>query len=859
MKNVGESLLIEPLTEREQDVLELLVQGKTNREIADFLVLSLNTVKWYNRQIYGKLGVENREQLVGRAAELGLFPTDKEAKALPNNLSLPLNKFIGRSKEIEQLKNLLSQHRLLTLTGSGGIGKTRLALALARHYLDQLLHPFTDGIYFVSLASLDDPARIISTIADVLNLRLQSRDRRSPSQQLLDYLQRKQMLLLLDNYEQLLSPEGIAPLLTLLSSAPGLTLLVTSRERLNIQGEQLFVVEGLRTPHAELAVGDRPPDEMAQAYSALQLFVHSARRVQPRFRLTSENLPAVVRVCQLVEGLPLAIELAAAWAEVLAPAQIAAEIEHSLDFLVAAWRDAPPRHRSLRAVFDSTWQRLSSSEQHVFARLAVFRGGFTRAAVEAVTGASWHVLLRLVVQALLAYQAERDRYEMHELFRQYATEQLPPDEAVLARDKHLTFFTELAEEAEPQLQGLEVATWLKRLDRDHDNLRTALQWMLDRGEAAWALRCCGALARFWLIRGYLSEGRRWVEAALTKGQQVAPHIQAKARFMAGLMAFAQSDYVHAATRYEESLAGFREVSDQQGVAEVLLARATLLGALEDERYVAALEESLALLRETGHTRGMAEALRAYGRRLANAQHDYARAMALCQQSLALAREVGDQFSIADALNSCGLVADADGEGDLEQAQAYYEESLALGRTLGHPMAAGKALNNLGEVARFLGEYERAIAYYEECLALWRQAGHRGGISVCLANLGIALLRTGDVARASACFKEGLPLAHDLGDGDKVSAITCLSGLAMIASLHGQPQRAARLLGAAAALVEPLKWPLEPLDASEHDRNVATVRAHVDEAIFEAAWEAGRAMSVEQAMADALDAVVDSEP
>jgi tetratricopeptide (TPR) repeat protein len=246
---------------------------------------------------------------------------------------------------------------------------------------------------------------------------------------------------------------------------------------------------------------------------------------------------------------------------------------------------------------------------------------------------------------------------------------------------------------------------------------------------------------------------------------------------------------------------------------------------------------------------MAEALRAYGRRLANAQHDFARAMALCQQSLALAREVGDQFSIADALNSCGLVADEDGEGDLDQAQAYYEESLALGRALGHPMAVGTALNNLGEVARFLGEYERAVAYYEECLPLWRQAGHRGGISVCLANLGVALLRTGDMARASACFKEGLPLSHELGDSQKGSAITCLSGLAMIASLQGQPQRAARLIGAADALVKTLKWPMNPLDASEHDRNVATVRAHVDEATFEAAWEAGRAMSVEQAMAD----------
>ena len=458
--------IVEPLTRREYDVLALLAYDLSDREIADRLTVSSNTVKWYNRQIYDKLGVDNRRQAVEHALSLGLL--DQEQPTEPPLAALPAQStaFIGRAGELEDLTHLLGSEatRLITLLAPGGMGKTRLALATAETCQSQ----FASGVCFIPLTPLTSPEQLVPAIAEFIGLHLTS-DQRTPKQQLTSFLSNKHILLVLDNFEQVLDGAGL--LADLLEAAPHLHLLVTSRQRLNLSCETLYVVSGLTYP-------DSSTVENALDYTAVQLFLECGQRLRPQMAL--EDLTAVVKICQMTQGMPLAVELAAAWLIALSPSEVADEIARGLDFLQTNLRDIPERQRSVVAVFETSWRQLSAEEQSAFRKLSIFRGGFKREAALDVADTRVDILIGLANKALISRNSRTSRFEMHELLRQFAEEQLKlSDELEATRGRHAAYFADFLHARLPMLQSRNPKAALNEIQADFDNVRQAILHLLD--------------------------------------------------------------------------------------------------------------------------------------------------------------------------------------------------------------------------------------------------------------------------------------------------------------------------------------------------------------------------------------------
>lgn len=460
------STYIEPLTSREMDVLKLLAEGLSNQEIADALVMEVGTIKWYNTQIYGKLQVQNRKQAVTRARTLGILEADTTdpLQRLQHNLPADTLPFIGRKREMNELVQQLTSEkfRLITILGPGGMGKSRLSIEVGRH----LLGYFTDGVYFVPLAAITSAEQIITTIADMIDFKFHSDQH--PKQQLLDHLQKQQLLLIIDNFEHLLDH---ARLLTdILKAAPTISLLVTSREKLGLTGEVVYVITGLSIPYAEST-------EIA-AHDAVKLFLEAASRTS--YPIDENDMHLVARICEILGGMPLAILLAAAWLDTLSLAEIEAEIKQGLDILETTLRDAPQRHQSIEAVFDSSWQQLAAHEQAVFTRLSVFREGFTREAAQAVAEATLRDMQRLVHTSFIQHLPS-ERYAIHELMRQYGEAKLAASgELETVREQHAHYYTELFRPiGEAGWLGVDAKT-LETYNPDYENARTAWHFYVAR-------------------------------------------------------------------------------------------------------------------------------------------------------------------------------------------------------------------------------------------------------------------------------------------------------------------------------------------------------------------------------------------
>ena len=780
----------------------------------------------------------NRDANEGTQSRLVAFPRSPEEERPAHNLPLELTSFIGRQREIAEVKRLLleDKNRLLTLSGSGGCGKTRLALAVAF----EVVNSFEDGVWWVELASLSDPDLLPQAVASALGSALGVREvlGRSLSAMLVGHLKPKKTLLVLDNCEHLV--EGCAALAnTLLRSCPDLKILATSREPLSIAGERSWPVPYLSTPDPQ----HLPPIELMGRFESIRLFVERAHVRRPDFSLRPENAAMVAKICRRLEGIPLAIELAAARVGTLSVGQIAEKLGDSLTLLVGRDRVAPERQRTLRGTLDWSYDLLSQRERELYGRLSVFAGGWTLEAAEAVgvdDGMKHDEILdlldRLVDKSLVvAGEASGEselRYRMLELVRRYGLERLEESgEAERVQERHARYYLTLAEQAAPALQGAQQAAWLERLENEQDNLRWALGLSLERGDAETALRLGAALWRgFWYVRGYLSEGRRWLEEALAVSGEGATVLRAKALNGAGHLAWCQSDFEHAAMQFRKSLTLSRQLEDKAGVAAALngLGRvAYSQGNLAEGR--AMLEEALAIHRELNDAWGTAESLFVSGI-VALYQGDYAVAHALLEESVTLFRDVGDREGVAVSLGVLGMVALS--QGAYAAARSLLEETQAIFKSLADPRGVARALSVLGDVDFNQGDYEAAYARYEEAIGLLKDfvsAYQHGPAEFGPSQVGMA----------------------QVGLDDRWWMAWCLEGLGGVAAARKQTTRAIRIFGAAKALRDIISAPRPAAHRAAYERILATARAQLDETTFAATWAEGKAMTAEQAMEYAL--------
>jgi predicted ATPase/DNA-binding SARP family transcriptional activator len=739
-----------------------------------------------------------------------------------HNLPIGLTSFIGRARERAEVTRLLAQApsgcRLLTLTGAGGCGKTRLAVVVAGN----LVEDYLDGVWLVELAALADGALVPQAVASALGVREEAQ--RPLMSTLVDALRSRELLLVLDNCEHLIDPcAQLAE--TLLSACPKLRILATSREALGLAGETTWLVPSLALPDSH-----QLPALMELSHvEAVRLFVERAAAALPTFTLTPANAAVVAQICHRLDGIPLAIELAAARVKVVAVDQLAARLDDSMRLLTSGSRTALPRQQTLRATIDWSYDLLAEPERALFRRLAVFASGWMLEAADAVcadpNGAEndlLELLAHLVDKSLVVVDMPPSgavRYRLLEPIRQYAHAKLMESaEAPALRQQHAHFFLALAEAAEPQLIGAEQVVWLNRMEQEHDNLRAVFRWCVEREQAAPGLRLGGALWRFWRTRGHLTEGRACLAELLAlpphpsspaSGEHEAgwPAARAKALIAAGDLAHEQDDYATAHALFAEGLALGRELADERNMARAL--------------------GGLAIL--------------------ALAQGDDARAATLYAESLTLSRKRGEQYLIAGTLNGLGVVAL--NQGDETRAVTLMEESLALYRDLGDTRGIADALRSLGWLALHQGDEARAVALLEESLALYQQQGNSQYIAWALHSLGSVALLQGHTERAAALCVESLALGRNVGD--RYIIAWCLEDIAGVAIAHGAPEHAARLLGAAEGLRAIIGARLLAFDRARYERTVAAASAALEAAAFAAAWAAGRGLPLEQAIAEAL--------
>jgi predicted ATPase/DNA-binding CsgD family transcriptional regulator len=717
---------------------------------------------------------------------------------------------VGRERETEEVKSKLATTRLLTLTGVGGSGKTRLALEVAR----DLVAVYSDGTWLVELATLSEAALVPKAVAEALEV--PERPAEPLADTLSEALRDGQLLLILDNCEHLL--EASARLVDkLLDSCPRVRILATSREGLGVEGEVRWPVPPLSVPEPQGALSS----EELEACESVRLFLERARGRDPSFSLSPQNAVAVVGVCRRLEGIPLAIELAAARVGTLSVKQISERLEGSLELLTRGGRTAVLRQQTLRGALDWSHDLLSEPERKVFRRLSVFAGGWNLEASEAMVSGEGvaqsevvDLLSELVEKSLVVAKETVQggiRYRLLEPVRQYALEKLEESgEVGYAKHAHAWYFLALAEEAEPELFGPQEAQWYERLEVEHDNIRAALSWSLEGADPELGLRLAGAIWWFWHRHGHLSEGLRWLDGGLDRGGGASAIARVKVLAGIGWLAFGQADL----DRMRESATEGLSLSEEAGLGGYH--RALFLRLLGDASWQ---------------------------------EGDHERSMTLAEESLKLSREANDLGGMALSLLIQGT-ASMWGSGDLGKARAFYEEGLVISRELGSASILRVCLNSLALPYLLQGDLERAAALAEEAAVLCQDAGDRLLLPLPLTWLGwVALLRD-DLERAKALHTKSLALSNDLGAHNHL-ILTLLEGLACTAAAEGEARKAARLFGATKALREATGFPLEPALRTLEEPYLVGAHSQLEEGVWTEAWEEGGAMSMQTAIEYAL--------
>ncbi len=772
-----------------------------------------------------------------------------------------LTPLIGRRQEVAEVWALLQRPevRLVTLTGIGGVGKTRLSLQVAADLLDE----FADGAYFVPLAPISDPDLVVPTIAQVLGIK------ETGERPLLDllkaYLRDKHMLLLLDNFEQILL--AVTELSNLLADCLHLKVLVTSRAVLHIRGEHEFPVQPLAIPN----LTHLPGSEALAQYAAVALFLQCAQAARPDFQVTSANALVIAEICVRLDGLPLAIELAAARIKLLPPQALLARLEHRLQVLTSGARDAPVRQQTLRNTLAWSYDLLDAEEQRLFRRLCVFAGGCTLEAVEGLSTALGErpaevldgvaslmdkSLLRQVEQ-----EGEEPRLLMLATIREFGLETLAASgEMESTQRAHAHYYLSLAEDAEIEIGGPQQGAWLRRLEREHDNLRAALSWLLEQAEIKetvegeynieLALRLGGALRSFWAVHGHISEGRNFLERALAVGvpfahTRIKASAHAKALIVAANLAFVQSDYERAEPLFKASLALYRELEDQPGIAFALSLLGSLAWTQGDMAAARTMtEEALAISRQVDDMERIASSLFILGL-LSSSQGEYARACALFEESVATHRASGNKRGIAHSLSQLAQVLLVS-QADQTRISPLLEECLALSQEVGYKEGIAAYYCLSGQLALSQRDLVTARSLAEKSVTLYKELGHRHGTANSLALLGGVLATEGDYAAAQTLFEQSLTISCELNE--KWVASVYLVVLGEVVAAQQKLAWAAQLWGAAEALRDAFGVPIPLAQRADYEHSISAARVHLGERAFATAWAQGRAMTPQQALA-----------
>ncbi len=740
------------------------------------------------------------------------FPPLKSIDTFPNNLPVQLTTFIGREREIEEAKQRLSSARLLTLIGPGGTGKTRLALQLAADVLPN----FSDGVWMAELAPLADPALVVQTVGSVFGLREQLG--MPLSELLMDYLRAKNILLLIDNCEHLV--ESCALLIEqLLHACPNLKIIASSREALGIAGETVYRVPPLSLPDPTQVTHEA----LAQSES-VQLFIVRAAAANPQFTFSDQNAASVAQICRRLDGIPLALELAAARVTVFSAEQIASHLDDRFKLLTGGSRTALPRHQTLRALIDWSYDLLPDDERSLLRKLSVFAGGWTYEAAEAVCSELdvLNLLGQLVNKSLVAMDDEgsEPRYRLLETVRQYTRDKLlEMGESEQARIAHFDFFFKLAKTAEPMLESTDALEWIQRLEREYDNIRAALGWGIDNNVGA-VLRMVPSLAYFWNRRGYEEEGRHLIREALSRSDKLpipegesgrrTKSAKAEAWQTLAMLAYSQGDNARAIEASDQAASLAREVDDKRLLALTLAFKASgrmFLGITDGVEAI--LEEALAAARESGDIFAMGLPLSMYGQASAMLKSDSKITREYAKEGAIMMQEAGNRWGAMMALMSMAMIDKF--SGNYSEARAKFAACEPRIRELGDRHRLNMVKSELAHIDRYEGHYQQAETVYRETIREWQRLGHRAAV------------------------------AHQL---------ECL---ASIAKVQEQGRRAATLFGAAQALREKIGISMTPFEKVEYDREIADLRRGLDQGVFDSSWAAGRAMSMDQAIAFVLEA------
>ena len=773
-----------------------------------------------------------------RKGEIKPIQIESERKRItpPHNLPLQLSRFIGREKEIGEIKKRLQQYRLVTLTGSGGIGKTRLLLQVATEVVDY----YPDGVWFAELASLTDPCHVTLAVCTALELTPQGH---TPILDMLtDYLRPRKLLLVIDNCEHLI--DACAELFeTLLHACPELCIFASSREALEIDGESAYRVPSLSIPD---------PDSGLHAIlesEAVKLFRERAKVLVPEFEITESNAPLIAQICQRLDGIALAIELAASRVKILKVEQIARRLDDTFGLLTGGARTALPRQQTLRGTIDWSYNLLSEQERTVLRRLSVLRGSWTLEAAEAICGNVdiLDLLTHLVDKSLVIVDPEygnEARYYLLETIRQYACEKLAEvgeGEQICAR--HLDYFLKLAQEAEPKLYGAGQIEWLQRLEDEYKNLRAALEWSL-QGNITAGQELAAALWWACQLRGRIGEAKEWLAKMLAA--DTGDETSVKAKLLSGEGWFADS-LEHSKESLEKSVALFRKLGDEVGAAFPLAVLASLAYEQSDyDRATQLLNESMDLFKRVGNRWGIRYVLEIRGH-IAEAQGKFEQAHEFYTESLMICKEIGDQQGVGWIIFCLGSLAESRGQD--EQAMELYEDALQLATAVKSEPVMSSILETMGCTLIRRGDYERGNTMFNESIELCRKMGDRAGIAALLRDLGFSARLQGDYSKARSMYLESLQLAHQIEDVEEITLGLIHSGKLFV--LQGSPEKYIRMFGVAEKTVPNIQNRVTAFMRNDTEQFIETAQTALGEEAYTVAWEAGHQMSLNEAVAYAL--------